>query len=88
MFEKIRKGLAMKEDERRAAVSKLSRSAKEAMKEWKRQTGIKAIVPKTKNQKAELRHMGKRARIRDYHESKKISLGAASAVRLIKPEEK
>lgn len=76
----------MKEEERRTAASKLSRMAKEAMQEWKRRNGIKAIVPKTKNQKLELRICSKHARIRDTHESKKVSLGAASGVRVVAKE--
>ncbi len=89
MNEKISKGrgLAMRDDERKAAVSKISRAAREAMKEWKKENGIRAIVPKTKNEKIGLRQQNKRTRIRDRHLSKTTSLGAASEIRTIKPAE-
>ncbi len=86
MNEKISKGkgLAMRDDERKASVSKMSRAAKEAMKEWKQQTGIKAIVPKTINQKIDQKRRNAYARKKDREDRRKMSLGAASEVRIIK----
>ncbi len=77
----------MKEDERKIATSRLSHAAKEAMKEWKKKTGIKAIVPKTDNQKREQSRYLRRVRQRNYEEMKTISHGPASDVRHIKLEE-
>jgi len=77
----------MKEDELKAATSRLSRAAKEEMAKWKREKGIKAILPKTANQKAEMRRYNRTARTLDRHEMRKISHGAASEVRVIKPED-
>lgn len=76
----------MKWTEKKAATVQLSRAAKEAMKNWKRENGIKAIVPKTANQKAEMRRYNRAVRTSDSHEMRKISHGAASEVRTIKPE--
>jgi hypothetical protein len=77
----------MREDERRASVSRMSTAAHEAMKEWKAKTGIKAVVPKTRNQKMEMQKYNKRVRAEERHELRKVSIGAASGVRMIKPEE-
>jgi hypothetical protein len=73
------------EDERSAAASRLSRAAKEAMREWKKKTGVKTIVPKTKNQRLEMKNRNRSARTRESYEMRKISHGAASRVRTIKP---
>ena len=55
------------------------------MKEWKKKTGIKAIVPKTKTQWLEMKNRSRAARTRDNHEMRKTSHGRASGVRIIKP---
>lgn len=73
-------------DERQVTTSRLSRAAKEAMKEWKEAAGIKAIVPKSKNQKLGQRLYLRRARITESREARKMSRGAASEVRHIEPE--
>lgn len=75
----------MKEDQK-AATSRLSRAAKEEMKKWKLENGIKAILPKTANQKAELRRYNKIARAAERHEMRKISHGAASKGRIVEKE--
>lgn len=77
----------MKSDERRSATSRLSRAAKESMTEWKAQHGIKAIVPKTQNQLVEMKRTRSRAKVRDRDEMRKMSHGAASEVRYLKPED-
>jgi hypothetical protein len=64
-----------------AATSKLSRAAKDAMKVWKQKNGIRAIVPKSDNQKIEAKMAARAARSRERIELKKIKLGAASEVR-------
>lgn len=74
----------MKDDEGKAIVSKMSRAAKDAMKEWKQQTGIKAIVPRTINQKIDQKRRNAYARKKDRDERRTMSLGAASEVRIIK----
>lgn len=76
-----------RQDEKKIATSKLSGAAKEAMKEWKAKTGIKAIVPKTDQQKWEMKKYRQRVRTRDRAEMRKISHGAASPVRILKPED-
>lgn len=76
----------MKWSEKKAATVQLSRAAKEAMKNWKQENGIKAILPKTANQKAELRQYNKIARATERHETRKISHGAASKGRVIEKE--
>jgi hypothetical protein len=70
--------------ERIASVSRLSRAAKEEMKKWKEKSGIRAIVPKTQNQKLGAKRLRLLARKMDRHERRKISLGPASEVRIIK----
>lgn len=77
----------MKLDERRAATSRLSRAAKAAMAEWKVQQGIKAIVPKTPNQLAELKRYRAYAKTRHKEEMRGVSIGPASGVRHLKPED-
>lgn len=67
------------------SASNLSQRAKEALTGFKKERGIRAIVPKTNSQKAAQKNWRKRKRIRDYHEEKTMSLGAASEVRIIKP---
>lgn len=79
--------MGLSDDERKAATTKLSRAAKEEMEKWKRQRGIKAILPKTKNQKMEQRRYNRSVRIADSHELRKTSHGAVSRVRHIKLEE-
>ena len=63
----------------------LSGAAKEAMKEWKAKTGIRAILKKTANQKRELKNYQRSVRTRERAELRKISHGAASPVRIIDP---
>lgn len=69
-----------------AATSRLSRAAKEEMNKWKLENDIKAILPKTANQKAELRQRNKIARAAERHEMRKISHGAASKGRIVEKE--
>jgi hypothetical protein len=78
------RGLAMRDN---GATRQLSRAAKEAMKEWKAETGIKAILPKTENQKMEKIKYNRSIRARERHELRKVSIGAASEVRIINPKE-
>jgi hypothetical protein len=78
------RGLAMRDN---VATRQLSRAAKEAMQEWKAKTGIKAILPKTENQKVEIMKYKKSMRARERHELRKVSIGAASEVRIINPQE-
>lgn len=75
----------MKED-KNAATSRLNRAAREEMKKWKLENGIKAILPKTVNQKAELRLYNKLTRAAERHEMRKISHGAASKGIIIEKE--
>lgn len=76
-----------RQDEKKIATSKLSGAAKEAMKEWKAKTGIKAIVPKTDQQKREAKKYRQRLRTHERAELRKISHGPASPVRIIKLDE-
>jgi hypothetical protein len=63
----------------------IRQAAKQALLEWKEKNGIKAILKKTENQKAEVRRLSKINKKRDAHEARKISHGAASEVRVIDP---
>ncbi len=65
----------------------LHQRAKAALKEFKKERGIKAIVPKTEKQRADQRAWRRRKQARDAREEKTMSLGAASEVRHIKIEE-
>lgn len=65
----------------------LARRAREAMLQFKKERGLKAILPKTKNQKLELARYHRSKRIQDAHEARKISHGAASDIRILKPED-
>jgi len=76
-----------REFERKGVVHQLSKAAREEMEKWKAEQGIKSILPKTKNQKLEQRNCNRNARRLESHEMRKISHGAASEVRHIKPEE-
>jgi hypothetical protein len=76
----------VREDERKAAVSKLSSAAKDAMSKWKEEQGIKAIIRKTQNQKVGLAISRTRIRKLDAYETRKASFGPASEVRIIKSE--
>ena len=83
MCVKANKGSAMRENEE---AKQLVKTAREAMKEWKAKAGIKAVLPKTRNQKMEKIKYSKSVRARERHELRKVSLGAASSVRIVKPE--
>ena len=63
---------------------RIRKAARQAMTDWKKQIGIKAILRKTANQREETRRCNKLTRARNMHEARKVSLGAASEVRIIK----
>lgn len=65
----------------------LHHRAKAALKEFKKERGIRAILPKTEKQKAEQKAWRRRKSIKDAREEKTMSLGPASEVRHIKLEE-
>lgn len=75
------------EKPRNGETKSLITAAREAMKEFKSAKGIRVIVPKTKNQRVELKRYQRSKRIEDAHEARKISCGAASGVRILKPED-
>ena len=60
------------------------KAAKQAMLDWKKKTGIKAILKKTANQREETRRCRKLRRARDMRNARMMSLGAASEVRIVK----
>ncbi len=75
-----------REFERKGAVHRMSQAAKGEMAKWKEENGIKAILPRTQNQKREQRHYNRTVRCLERCEMRKISHGPASEVRHIKPE--
>lgn len=88
-----RKGLPMKypkrpvEKPRTYEGKSLIAAAREAMTRFKAETGIKAIVPHSKNQRMGEKKRERSKRIEENHQMRKMSRGAASEVRIIKPEE-
>jgi len=81
------KGMKVEKGRGLAMVNMLSRRAKEALLQFKKDRGITAILPRSENQKIETKRYNRRKRIEDAHEARKMSRGAASEVRIIKPEE-
>lgn len=68
-------------------VNDLHRRAKEALAQFKKENALKAIIPKTENQKVQTARWNRSKRIKDVHEARKISSGAASEVRTLKTED-
>ncbi len=93
MFERSRKGLAVKytkrtiERPRSLETKTLIAAAREKLEEFKAQKGLKAIVPRSKNQKLATKKANQARSLREATQLVGQSFGAASEVRTIKPEE-